>query len=29
MKITIEGTPEEIAKIIQAIGSSEDQKILM
>lgn len=29
MKITIEGTPEEIAKIIQAIGSSEEQKILM
>ncbi|WP_270376101.1 hypothetical protein [Enterococcus thailandicus] len=27
MKITIEATPEEIAKLLQAIGSSEEQKI--
>ncbi|EGO2667231.1 hypothetical protein [Enterococcus faecalis] len=26
MKITIEGTPEEIAKMLQAIGNSEKQK---
>ena len=25
MKITIEATPEEIAKLLQAIGSSEEQ----
>lgn len=27
MKVTIEATPEEIAKLLQAIGSSEEQKI--
>lgn len=26
MKITIEATPEELAKLLQAIGSSEEQK---
>lgn len=26
MKITIEATPEEIGKLLQAIGSSEEQK---
>lgn len=25
MKITIEATPEEIAKLLQAIGSSKEQ----
>ncbi len=29
MKITIKGTPEEVAKMLQAIGSSEEQKILI
>ncbi|MGM8140895.1 hypothetical protein [Enterococcus italicus] len=27
MKITIEGTPEEIAELLQAIGSSKEQRI--
>lgn len=27
MKITIEGTPEEIAKMLQAIGSSKEQNM--
>lgn len=29
MKITIEATPEEIAKLLQAIASSQEQKIDM
>lgn len=28
MKITIKVTPEEIAKMLQAIGSSEEQKLI-
>lgn len=28
MKITIEGTPEEIAKMLQAIESSKEQNII-
>ena len=29
MKITIEATPEEIAKLLQAIGSSKEQEQLI
>lgn len=29
MKITIEATPEELAKLLQAIGSSEEQSVVV
>lgn len=29
MKITIEATPEEIAKLLQAVGSSKEQSVII